>query len=164
MSVSTHVMAPSIPARAVHFVGSAYRFLDFLAPVADLMVRLWVAMVFLKAGLSKFQSFETTVQLFTYEYQVPLLSPYMAAVLGTGTELIFPALLALGLAGRFSAIVLFVFNIVAVVSYPDLMGPGIRDHQVWGILLLVTVCHGPGRLSLDYLIARVMRRRSFYPV
>ena len=32
------------------------------------------------------------------------------------------------------------------------------------ILLLVTVCHGPGRLSLDYLIATLMRRWFSYPV
>jgi putative oxidoreductase len=54
--------------------------------------------------------------------------------------------LRLGLRGRFSAIVLFVFNIVAVVSYPSLMDAGIRDHQVWGLMLLVIALHGPGKL------------------
>lgn len=157
MSVSTHVIAPSATGRAVDFVKSVYRFLDSLAPIADLLVRLWVAMAFFKSGLTKIQSFDTTIQLFTYEYQVPLLSPEVAAVLGTTTELVFPVLLALGLAGRFSAGVLFAFNIIAVISYPDLMGPGIRDHQVWGILLLVTLLHGPGKLSLDHAIGRWFR-------
>jgi putative oxidoreductase len=50
--------------------------------------------------------------------------------------------------------VLFVFNIIAVVSYPDLGAAGLKDHQLWGLLLLVTLLHGPGALSLDRLIGR----------
>jgi putative oxidoreductase len=122
--------------------------------VSDLLLRLWVANAFFKAGLVKAQSIDSTILLFTYEYQVPFLSPEVAAYAGTFTELFFPVLLALGLAGRFSAIVLFVFNIVAVISYPGLMDAGIRDHEVWGLMLLVTVLRGPGKLSLDHLIGK----------
>ena len=128
--------------------------LDWLSPVADLVVRLWVASVFFKSGLVKIQSWESTVTLFTYEYSVPLLSPEVAATLGTFTELFFPVFLALGLAGRFSAAVLFVFNIVAVLSYPGLMAAGVEQHQVWGIMLLVTLLHGSGKLSLDHWIGK----------
>ena len=63
-------------------------------------------------------------------------------------------LLLLGLGARFAALVLFVFNIVAVISYPDLGEVGLRDHQTWGLLLLVTLLHGPGKLSLDHLVGR----------
>ncbi len=124
------------------------------SPLADLALRLWVANVFWKSGLTKIQSFETTVFLFTHEYHVPLLSPQIAATLGTFTELFFPVLLALGLAGRFSAAVLFIFNIVAVISYPDLNEFGLEQHQIWGLMLLVLVLHGPGKLSIDHWIAR----------
>ena len=55
---------------------------------------------------------------------------------------------------RFAALVLFVFNIVAVISYPDLGAVGLRDHQIWGLLLLITLLHGPGKLSFDHLIER----------
>ena len=57
--------------------------------------------------------------LFENEYDVPLLSAEFAAMMGTAIELFFPVLLALGLAGRFGAFVLFAFNIMAVISYPD---------------------------------------------
>ena len=40
------------------------------------------------------------------------------------------------------------------MSYPDLGDVGLRDHQMWGLLLLVTLLHGPGKLSLDHLIGR----------
>lgn len=131
--------------------------LAFFAPLADLAVRLWIANVFFKSGLTKIQSMDSTLMLFRYEYSVPYLSPETAAYLGTAAELTLPVFLALGLLGRYAAVGLFVFNIVAVISYPGLNDPGLRDHQVWGVLLLVTVCHGPGKLSIDSLIQRYLR-------
>jgi len=140
-------------------IRAAYRGLDFLAPVVDLAVRLWVAAVFFKSGLTKIQSWDTTLLLFTNEYKVPFLSPEAAAYLGTGAELVLPVFLALGLGGRLAAFALFVFNIVAVVSYPELEGAGLEQHYVWGIMLLVTLLHGPGALSVDRLLARFLGRK-----
>ncbi len=136
------------------------RWLEFLAPLGDLAIRLYVANVFWKSGLTKIASWETTVMLFTYEYHVPLLSPTLAAVLATFIELVFPVLLVLGLAGRFSAFALFVFNAMAVISYPDLQDAGREWHYAWGLLLLVPLLHGPGRLSLDYAVGRWWARRA----
>ena len=132
----------------------AIRGLDALAPIGDLVIRLWVANVFWKSGLTKIQSVETTLQLFRYEYSVPLLPPEVAAYLSMFAELAFSALLAVGLAGRLSAAALFFVNIVAVISYPALEAAGLIQHQLWGLLLLVPLLHGPGKLSLDYLISR----------
>ncbi len=123
-----------------------------LHPLFDLSIRLGLAWIFWKSGLTKIQSWESTVMLFQYEYKVPLLSPEIAAFLGTGVELIMPALLALGLAGRMAALVLFVFNIIAVISYPSLNIYGQLDHLWWGALLLIPVFRGPGKLSIDHLI------------
>jgi putative oxidoreductase len=127
---------------------------SWLAPLLDLALRLWVGAVFFQSGLTKIQSWDTTLALFENEYSVPLLPPELAAYAGTFTELFIPVLLVLGLGGRFAAAVLFVFNIVAVISYPDLSEAGIMQHQYWGLLLLVTLLHGPGRLSVDHLIRR----------
>jgi putative oxidoreductase len=60
----------------------------------------------------------------------------------------------LGLGTRFAAGVLFVFNIVAVISYPDLGEVGLRDHQYWGLLLLIPLLHGPGKISIDHFVRR----------
>jgi putative oxidoreductase len=92
--------------------------LTALAPAADLLLRLWVANVFFKSRLTKIASMDTTIMLFTYEYQVPLLPPVVAAYLGTAIELVIPVFLALGLGTRLAALVLIAFNIMAVVSYP----------------------------------------------
>ena len=150
-------------ANLVNRTAPVYRALDRAAPAIDLIVRLWVAMVFFKSGLTKIANWDTTVLLFTNEYHVPLLPPEVAALLGTGAELVLPVFLALGLGGRIAAAALFVFNIIAVISYPELEGLGLEQHYVWGILLLVTLLHGPGALSLDHLIvgkAGIVVRRA----
>jgi putative oxidoreductase len=133
---------------------------DWLAPVVDLAVRTVVGAAFFQSGLTKIQSWDTTLALFENEYRVPVFPPEVAAYAGTFTELFFPILLVLGLGGRFAAGVLFVFNIIAVISYADLSEAGIMQHQYWGLLLLVTLFHGPGRLSIDQFIRRRFLGRS----
>ncbi|MBM3393997.1 MAG: DoxX family protein [Betaproteobacteria bacterium] len=123
-----------------------------LAPLVDLALRLWVGMVFFNSGLTKIANWDSTLSLFQFEYQVPLLPPELAAWLGTGAELVLPLFLVLGLGGRLAAAALFAFNIVAVVSYPDLSELGLNDHQVWGLMLLATLARGPGKLSIDHFI------------
>ena len=130
------------------------RALERLSPVLDLVIRLWLAAVFFKFGLSKISSWDITIALFTYQYHVPLVLPAAAAVIAMTIELVFPTFLALGLGARLSSAVLFVFNLVAVVAYPDLSQAELTDHIYWGLLLLVPLIHGPGRLSVDHVIRR----------
>ena len=145
---------PRLMARVTQWTDQLSGVIDWLAPAFDLAVRLYVAQVFIRSGLLKIQSWDSTLSLFANEYAVPLLPPELAAYLGTGAELCLPPLLALGLAGRFAALALFVFNIVAETSYPDISDAGIKDHILWGALLAVTFFHGPGKLSLDHLLRR----------
>ena len=125
-----------------------------LIPLLLLFTRLWVAWVFFQSGMIKYSSWDSTLYLFEYEYQVPLLPWQMAAYLGTAAELILPVFVALGLFTRPMALALFIFNIIAVVSYPLLWERGFFDHQLWGMMLLVNVFWGGGVISLDKLISR----------
>lgn len=127
---------------------------DWLSPVIDLLFRLWIANIFWKAGMTKLANWDSTLYLFEYEYAVPFLPTELAALIGTGVEITMPVLLAIGLGTRFSALVLFVFNIIAVVSYPTLNDIGVKDHQYWGLMLLIPLFHGPGALSIDYLLRK----------
>ncbi|MDA1117718.1 MAG: DoxX family protein [Proteobacteria bacterium] len=129
----------------------------------DLAIRLYITDVFFRSGLLKIGNWDGTLYLFSNEYRVPLLSPELAAWAGTFGELFFPPLLALGLAARFAALSLSAVNIMAVVAFWHVLGgneAALMSHFYWGLLLLVTVCHGPGMLSLDYWI----RRRWFAPL
>jgi putative oxidoreductase len=129
-----------------------------VTPFGDLLLRCWVAYAFWVSGLTKIQTWSSTLYLFENEYAVPLLSPDIAAVVGTSIELCVPVLLALGLFGRGAAALLFLFNIVAVISYADLGPAGIEQHEVWGIMLLVSLLHGPGKWSVDAFI-----KQRFFP-
>lgn len=126
--------------------------LEWLQPLAQLAARLFVAQVFFLAGLTKLRDWDTTLALFADEYQVPLLSPEMAAVAGTAGELVLPVLLALGLGGRFAAAGLFVVNAVAVLSLSEVPPAALQQHQFWGSLLLGLLLWGPGRWSADELL------------
>ncbi|GAM72473.1 integral membrane protein [Vibrio sp. JCM 19236] len=92
--------------------------LQYIAvPALLLFCRLWVAWVFFNSGMTKIASWDSTLFLFEYEYQVPILPWELAAYLGTAAELVIPVFIALGLFTRPFAAILFVFNIIAVVSY-----------------------------------------------
>ena len=137
-------------------IGPFLKALEFLTPLGDLIVRIWIAGIFFKAGLLKLQSWSSTVALFTYEYNVPFLSPVVAAWIGTAAELILPILLVLGLGGRFCIFIFFVYNAVAMFSYPFLWTPegsvGLQEHINWGLLIMMLMLHGPGKWSLDHWI------------
>lgn len=127
----------------------ARRFMRYTAAALHLALRLYLANVFWKAGLTKIASWETTLALFSDEYRVPLLSAAAAAVLATGIELTLPVALVIGLYTRTSAAILFVFNLVAALSYPDISDAGIVQHAYWGTLLLVIASHEGTTVSLD---------------
>lgn len=126
--------------------------LDCAAPIGDLLLRIWVANVFWKSGLAKIANLDATMYLFEYEYAVPIIPFEFAAYLAIAAEIILPVLLVFGIAARAAAGILFVFNIVAVISYPGLNAAGIAQHQIWGLILLVLVFRGPGKISVDYFI------------
>lgn len=152
------IQLPAV-ARAISYIKTFYSKLDWLSPLGILAIRLWVANVFFRSGMLKIQSWDSTLYLFENEYSVPFLPPDFAAILGTSIELGFPVLLALGLMGRFSAIVLFLFNVMAVISYPDLNAAGLLQHQVWGIMLLIPLLQGPGKISIDHFIVSKLLRK-----
>jgi putative oxidoreductase len=131
--------------------------LQALNPLLLLATRIFVGWQFWKSGYLKISGWDSTLYLFSNEFHVPLLSPQIAAVLGTFGELFFPALLILGLFGRVGALGLTLVNVVAVISYRQVLFAdgfegAIGQHYLWGFMLLVLLVFGPGMLSLDRLI------------
>lgn len=135
--------------------------LDRAQPLAQLAARLYLAQVFLLAGLTKIRDWETTLLLFENEYAVPLLPPALAAWAGTAGELVLPVLLVLGLGGRVAALGLFILNAVAVLSLPEITQAALQQHQFWGSLLLGLLLWGPGRWSMDaWWVPRLLSDRA----
>lgn len=124
--------------------------------VHQLLFRLGVASVFLRAGLVKVSSWETNVALFRDEYRVPVLPPELAAVLATTFETLCPALLIVGLGTRLATLPLLgMIATIQVFVYPSAWS----DHLVWGAILLFLLTRGPGAISLDHLIGRARADR-----
>lgn len=133
----------------LRFYYAASRLTEHLAPVFDLGLRLYLANVFFKSGLTKIQSWDSTLYLFSDVYAVPLLPSDVAAYLATGAELGLPILLVLGLFGRFAASGLFILNAVAAISYPDLSEAGLNQHVYWGLMLAVLLFTSRWQWSFD---------------
>lgn len=127
-----------------------------LKPLLLLGFRFYVAYDFFLSGKQKLSSWPTTVDLFAYEYNVPLLSPEIAAYLATGAELLLPALLVFGFITRPAALGLFVLNVVAAMALAQTdfaSAAGHWQHMLWGTMLAVIFTFGPGALSIDKLIS-----------
>jgi putative oxidoreductase len=139
---------------AVASISVGVRALNTLQPVAALGARLYVANVFFSSGLTKLRDWDITLSLFMDEYKVPFLPHDVAAVLGTGGELVLPVLLALGLGSRFAALGLSVVNAMAVVALVDIAPAALQQHQFWGALLAGLAVFGPGRFALDHFVSK----------
>ncbi len=142
----------------IHKVQNAWspitRLLDALQPLAALLARLYVAKVFFLSGLTKPSDWGTTVALFTDEYKVSFLPPALAAAMGTAGELVLPVLLVLGLAGRFSALGLFIVNGAAVIALSDVAPAALQQQVLWGTLLIALAIYGLGPWAGDKWLER----------
>jgi putative oxidoreductase len=121
----------------------------FPLPLLQLLFRLAIAAVFLKAAANKLASWELTVQLFQDEYKVPLLPPDVAATLATTFELGCSTLLVLGLGTRLATLPLL--GMIAVIQtfvYPN----AYAEHLTWASILLFLLTRGAGPWSVDRLI------------
>ena len=118
-----------------------------------LLSRLSIAAVFWQSGETKVDGWHVTdnaVYLFETEYKLPFVDPWLAAHLSAFAEHFFPLLLVVGLASRFSALALLGMTVVIeIFVYPDAW----PTHGTWAVCFLVIIAGGPGRLSVDHLIA-----------
>ncbi len=112
-------------------------------------LRVAVGAIFWLSALTKLANWDSALQLFRDEYRVPLLPPELAAHLALGIELGAPVLLVLGLLTRPTAFVLLGMTAVIEVFVYPLAWP---THIQWAAMLLVLLCRGPGKLSIDHLV------------
>ncbi|WP_082507218.1 DoxX family protein [Duganella sp. Root336D2] len=120
-----------------------------------LVARLGVAAIFFLSGRTKVEGWftlkDSTVDLFRYEYMLPLVPPEIAAPLATFAEHALPLLLVAGLFTRFAAFGLLVMTaVIEIFVYPQAW----PTHLSWAALLLPLIAQGPGKYSLDYLCRR----------
>jgi putative oxidoreductase len=125
--------------------------------VPALLGRFAIAAIFWLSGRTKVDSWnifsvnDKTLFLFQEEYKVPLLPPGLSALLAQMAEHIFPVLIVIGLATRFSALALLGMTLVIqIFVYPN----AYVTHATWAAILLMLIKFGPGSLALDKLVKR----------
>ncbi len=118
-------------------------------PLIQLLFRLAIATVFIKAGLTKIASWELTVQLFADEYKVPVLPPDLAATMAASFELGCSVLLVLGLATRLATLPLLgMILVIQTFVYPH----AYAEHLTWASILIFLLTRGGGPWSVDRAI------------
>lgn len=96
----------------------------------------------------------SAIDLFRDEYRLPLLPPEWAAPLAATAEHVLPLLLLIGLGTRLSALgLLGMTAVIQLLVYPG----AYATHGVWAAVLLGLMAHGPGKLSVDHLLAHRQR-------
>jgi putative oxidoreductase len=161
-------MSNSTPSQCCNILskfGLLFKFVEWklalankLAFLAPLTARFVIAHVFWSSGILKLPqgflgigkgNWDSTLILFEYEHPVPLLSPEIAAFMGTSLEIICPILLVLGLGTRTAASLLLIMTAVIEFTYQHSM-----DHVYWASLLLLLIVQGGGYLSLDRIVRK----------
>ena len=125
--------------------------------LALLVTRVALAGIFWRAGRTKVvegTSLEIVeIQYFIFENEfagLPLPSE-IAVPMATYAEHLFPLLLVIGLATRFSALALMIMTLVIqVFVFPDAWW---QTHIVWVAMAAILLSRGAGTFSLDALIA-----------
>ena len=128
----------------------------YFAPILLLSLRIMIGLVFLKSGLTKISNFETTILLFENEYNVPVLSPAIAAYLATFFELTCSVLLMGGLLTKLATLPLI--GMTLVIQFFVIQNP---EHFYWLAILSTILTFGGGVLSLDFIATKLCKQRAW---
>lgn len=127
----------------------------FPLSIVQLAGRVAIAHVFWQSAQTKLASWPVTLQLFAFEYRIPVLDPAVAAPLATAAELTGAVLLFFGLLARLGSLMLLgVVATIQIFVYPDHWA----EHLMWASLLLLIFARGAGVFSLDFIAGRFFRR------
>lgn len=164
MNTSTHSQSP--------ITTLVQKLISLFSYIPDSLIlflgRFSIAAVFWKSGQTKIEGIaidlingefqlgwphlsDSAIELFKSEYRLPIIPPELAAPMAAFAEHLFPILLLVGFATRFSALALFIMTMtIQTFVYPD----AYPTHGVWATVLLVLIAKGPGKISLDHWISR----------
>jgi putative oxidoreductase len=148
-AIGSSVTTRSLPVRLLL---QARAWLDAVPySVLAVPLRLGVAWIFWSSAQVKLINWERTIALFADEYQVPILPPELAANMALAIEIACPILLVLGLLTRFAVVVLLAMTAVIQTFVYSEAWP---THLQWTAMMLVLLCRGPGKWSLDHVVWR----------
>ncbi len=134
----------------------------WLTPLALLVLRLPVAWVFWRSGRTKVEGWNIFAlqpsQPFLFEHEFGMPFPVLSAHLAAIAEHVLPVMLVLGLATRIGALgMLAMTAVIQLFVFPDAW---FGQHMWWAATLFAVLVLGPGALSVDHLIKRLIGRTA----
>jgi putative oxidoreductase len=138
----------------------------WLQSLGLLALRVALAVPFYRSGLTKWDGFlslsPSTPWLFENQFKLHVLGgeypfpyPDLMAHLSAIGEIVFPVLLVLGLATRFAALGTLAMAAIIFLTYPENWP---SEGLPWSAMAIALIAFGPGRIALDYLLVRHLRR------
>jgi putative oxidoreductase len=129
--------------------------------VPQLLVRLFVGYFFFETGWGKIHNLQAMTERFT-EWGIP--APALNAALSGWTEFLGGTLIVLGLFTRLVSVPLFINMVVATLAVKLKKVAGLddfveMDEPLYALSFLWLFFSGPGWVSLDHLLDRVLRRK-----
>lgn len=129
--------------------------------VPQLLVRLFVGYFFLESGWGKIHNLDTFAERFA-EWGIP--APGFNAALSGWTELLGGLLIVLGLFTRLVSIPMFINMLVATLAVKLKKLSGLDDfveldEPLYALSFFWLFFSGPGRVSVDHFLARVVQRK-----
>jgi len=127
----------------------------------QLLVRLFVGYFFLESGWGKIHSLDSFTERFA-DWGIP--APAFNAALSGWTELVGGLLIMLGLFTRLISIPMFINMLVATLAVKLKKVGGLDDfveldEPLYALSFLWLFFSGPGWVSLDHLLDRLLRRK-----
>jgi len=133
-----------------------------LAWLGPTLARLTVGLVFFQSGWAKLHSLDQVTEFFT---SLGLPAPGFQAALASSAEFVCGALLLAGLSTRLAVAPLVITMIVAICTalrdQVDGLGSlvGLLEFSYIALLVFIGI-HGPGPLSVDWLLNRLAGRKT----
>ena len=138
--------------KSIESISSNYKEImdKYVSHILLLSIRIFIALVLYRSGLTKIANMDSTILLFEYEYALPIISPVLAAYSATFSELTFSALLMIGLFTRAAALPLIAMTLV--IQFLVFQN---HEHFYWLALLSTIAVYGGGKISLGCLLCKI---------
>jgi putative oxidoreductase len=126
-------------------------------------LRCALAIPFWRSGVNKWDGFlqlnDVAVLLFSSEFKLhlpggpyPFPAPGLVAFAAGSAEILLPILLVLGVGTRLAAFGLLIMTLVIQLTVPS----GWPLHLTWAAMALAIMAWGPGRVSFDHWLSRLI--------
>ncbi|CAN5283326.1 DoxX family protein [soil metagenome] len=160
--------ASNFPPRRFWLANSGTALIALARHVAPPLFRIALALPFFRSGLTRWDApfqlsigtsylFEEFFKLHIFGNLVDIPFPDTTALIVACLEILLPVLLIFGLATRAAAVGIFIMTCVIQLIVPDGWA---NFHLYWAALALGLIAYGPGALSIDALIAAIVRYRT----